>query len=200
MTFRGITRPVPCVTDTDGVTFAVSGVMLDRLPTNFLNAGEALKQAPGTPTVEWICGAVAPAGPGRFQIALDRTWPDCPVYLAVRHKGTDTIRDAVQPGGVNLTPNTNGAPQTIAFPAIPDPKPGTASITLNATSSAGLPVRYFVNHGPAVIEGNRLTFTPIPPRAKRPVTVAVTAWQWGRSTEPPVQTAKPVTQTFQLAP
>lgn len=196
--FRGITSPVPCVTETDGVTFAVSGVMLERIPDNFLNPGDPLQRAPGSPTVEWICGAVAPADPGKFRIALDRTWPDCPVYLAVRHRGTADIRDAVHPGQVKLTPHSAGAAQTITFPAIPDQRAGTAAVPLQATSDSGLPVRYFVNYGPAVIRDQRVVFTPIPPRAKFPVAVSVTAWQWGRATDPPVRTAQPVTRTFHL--
>lgn len=75
------------------------GVALDRIPADLLNAGEMLARAPGTLSVEWICGAVAPLGNGKFRIALDRTWPHTPVYLAVCHRGTSKIRDAVQPGG-----------------------------------------------------------------------------------------------------
>jgi hypothetical protein len=50
--------------------------------------------------------------------------------------------------------------------------------------------------GPATIQGNTLTFTQIPVRAKYPVRVLVSAFQWGRSTGGHVQSAGPVTQEF----
>ena len=54
--------------------------------------------------------------------------------------------------------------------------------------------------GPAEIEGNTLKLTPIPPRAKMPVKVTITAYQWGRSIEPLVQSAEPVERTFLIHP
>ena len=50
--------------------------------------------------------------------------------------------------------------------------------------------------GPAEIAGSTLEPTTIPPRTKMPVKVTVTAYQWGRSTEPLVQSAEPVERTF----
>ncbi|MCS3161951.1 hypothetical protein NXX71_14925 [Bacteroides faecis] len=41
-------------------------------------------------------------------------------------------------------------------------------------------------------------FTRIPPRTKFPVKITVVAWQYGRSTEPKVQTAEAVEQSFCL--
>jgi hypothetical protein len=69
---------------------------------------------------------------------------------------------------------------------------------LKATSSANMPVHYFVESGPAEIEGSTLKILPVPPGAKYPVKVAVVAWQWGRSVEPKVQTAEMVMQTFNI--
>jgi hypothetical protein len=173
-------------------------VTIPRIPSNFTNGGQLLAQAPGSPALEWICGPVAPAGADGFRIALDRTWPDSPAYLAARHQGTTEIRDAVTPGGVRLLPNTNGQPQHIIFEAIPDVTAGTKSITLSAKSSGELPVRFFVRAGPARVVDSELVFTPIPPRAKMPIEVTVTAWQWGRSTAPAVQTAAPVERRFYI--
>ena len=59
-------------------------------------------------------------------------------------------------------------------------------------------VRFYVREGPAVIEGETLVLTPVPPRAKYPVRITVVAWQFGRDTEPRLQTAEPVERTFQL--
>ena len=93
-----------------------------------------------------------------------------------------------------------GKPQKITFDAIPNQKVGVKEIKLHATSDSGMPVRFFVKVGPAEIHGDRLVFTPIPLRAKMPVTVTVGAWQWGRSTEPAVQTAEIVERDFQILP
>ena len=62
----------------------------------------------------------------------------------------------------------------------------------------GAPVRFFVVVGPAVVQGDKLVLTKIPPRTKFPVSVTVAAWQWGRGTEPKVRTAEIVKQTFKI--
>lgn len=198
MTFRGITRPVPFETGADGITFEIKGCLLPAIPPGFVGAMEPLAAAPGIPTVEWICGSIAPLGQGRFRIALDRTWPKGPVCVALRHKGTEDIRDVVQPGYLNLEPNRSGAAQSISFAPIPDQSPDTDSVPIVATSDSGLPVRFFVVAGPAVVEGNTLKLTPIPPRARFPVEITVTAWQWGRSLDPKVRTAATVTRSFHV--
>jgi hypothetical protein len=95
---------------------------------------------------------------------------------------------------------TDGKPQNIIFAKPEDVQEGTAGITLHATSDAGLPVQYYVRSGPAYIEGNQLIFTPIPPGADYPVKVTVVAWQYGSMTEPKVQSAEAVTQSFMIQP
>jgi hypothetical protein len=45
-----------------------------------------------------------------------------------------------------------------------------------------------------------LIFTPVPPRSRLPLTVTVGAWQWGRATDPAVQTAPVVEQQFRILP
>jgi hypothetical protein len=185
------------VPEADGVTFTLKGVLLDKIPVNFASAGAPLAKAPGTPSIEWLCGCVEPLGHNKFRIALDRTWPMA-TYLAVRHPGTDTIRAVVQPAQLSREGHSEGAPQKITFDKIPDVKAGAKSIPLVAKSDAGLPVKFFVVVGPAIVEGDKLVFTKIPPRTKLPVTVTVAAWQWGRGTEPKVKTAEIVKQTFQI--
>ncbi len=190
--------PTPLLeTEADGITFTVKGVLLDKIPDNFAGAGARLAQAPGTPDIEWLCGCVEPLGGGKWRMALDRTWPS-PIYIAVRHAGTDAIRAVVQPGQIARDNHAEGAPQKITFERISDVKSGTKSIPLVATTDAGLPVKYFVVVGPALVEGDRLVFTRIPPRTKFPVTVTVAAWQWGRGTEPKVRTAEIAKQNFQI--
>lgn len=182
---------------TDGITFTLNGKMLDKTPANFRPPGEPLAQAPGEPASEWLCGDVEPLGNNQFRIAIDRNWPS-PIYVAMREGGTDTIRATVQPGQIARDMNTDGASQSITFPALPDVKAGATSLPLAATASSGLPVRYFVGVGPAIIQDGALVFTPIPPRAKFPITVQVGAWQWGRYSEPKIKRAEIVTQTFHI--
>lgn len=195
--FDGICSLEP-ETEADGITFTIRGVMLDRLPENFVNAGTKLEKTEGVPALEWLCGPVAPLGGGKFQIALDRSWPGSACYIAARQSGNGRIRDSVQPCGVKLKKNDRGQAQTIAFDPIPDVKAGTAVLPLSAKSSAGLPVRFFVVAGPAVVQEGKLVFTKVPPRAKFPMSVTVAGWQWGRATEPEVKTAEIVKQTFHL--
>ncbi len=191
------TTPPMLVTEPDGVTFHVNAVLADKIPAGFVGEGDPLVQAPGPCTVEWLCGCVEPLGGGKFRIALDRTWPS-PIYIAARHAGTDDIRAAVQPAQINRDGNSEGTPQKITFTPIPDVKAGTAAVPLSATADSGLPVSYFVVAGPAIVQDNKLVFTPIPPRAAYPIPVTVAAWQWGRYAEPKIKRADVVRQTFQL--
>jgi hypothetical protein len=195
--FNGIESLTPEM-EADGITFHLRGVLLDKLPENFAGAGQPLAKAPGNPAIEWLCGPIAPWGDGRFRIALDRTWPQHPVYLAVRHPGDSRTRAVVQPISIKLQRNSEGRKQTIAFEAIQDVQEGAGPIRLMAKSDAGLPVDFYVVAGPAIVRDGRLIFTAIPPRTKVPVSVTVGAWQWGRDTEPKIKTADVVTQTFRI--
>jgi hypothetical protein len=196
--YRGIFSPLPYTTADDGVTFQLATTFLDKIPDGFIHAGTSLGHAPGQPAVEWICGHVTPLGSNRFRIALGRTWPDSPTYVRVWHPGDDSYRPSVQPGELRITPNKKGKPQTITFDAIPDQAANAKKIQLHATSDGGLPVQFFVRAGPAEVDGDQLLFTPIPPRSKMPVTVTVAAWQWGRASEPAIQTALIVERSFRL--
>jgi hypothetical protein len=90
-------------------------------------------------------------------------WPS-PIYIAVRHKGTDTIRGSVQPAQISRDGwPRNGKHQKITFEPIADVPAGIDSIRLHASSDQGLPVRYFVDTGPAIIEDGKLLFTRMPP-------------------------------------
>lgn len=195
---RGIFSPVPFKTEADGVTFQLHTGFVDKIPEGWVHGGTPLGHAPGDPVIEWICGPVAPLGGNRFRIALDRSWQHTATYIRVWHPGNETYRLSVQPGGLHIAPNQTGKPQTITFPPIPDQPVGTREFQLQATSDAGMPVQFFVRCGPAEVHGNRLVFTPIPPRSKLPLTVTVAAWQWGRTTEPAVQTAAIVERSFQM--
>jgi len=181
--------------------FSVRPVLLDRIPDGFLGAGEPLSRSDGEPVAEWICGPFAPTDGGTFRIAADRTWTGrAAAYLIVKHEGDHRVRRTVQPVHVTIEKNDTGAAQTIAFDPIHDVPAHADTVELSARSDSGLPVSFFVNHGPAVVDGDTLKITPVPPGAKFPVEISVTAWQWGRATDPQVQTARPVTKTFRILP
>lgn len=93
---------------------------------------------------------------------------------------------------------TEGKPQELKFQNIPDVQAEVPSIKLKATSTAKLPVQYYVRSGPAYIDGDTLVFTKLPPKAKYPVKVTVVAWQYGSMGDPKIQTAEPVEQIFYL--
>ena len=63
----------------------------------------------------------------------------------------------------------------IEFATLPDIKRGTKYVSLSAVSSCGLPVDFYVESGPAYVDGNRLILTAIPPKAAYPVKVTVIA-------------------------
>ena len=216
-TFNGITsismntKPVPYTTgsgtpsitptvlesEPDGITFQLKGVLLDKIPDNFIGAGagEKLAKTSGEPTIEWMSGCVEPLGGNRFRIAPDRCWPSA-IYLAVRQKGDASVREIVQPAQITRDFNTEGKSQKITFEKIQDLKVGTASVPLKAIADSGLTVGFFVDAGPAIIKDGNLFFTKIPPHSKFPVTVTVAAWQFGRFTEPKIKRAEIVKQSF----
>lgn len=111
--------------------------------------------------------------------------------------GDDQFRPAEHPAHVNISViNKSGRAQTIDFAKIPDQKMENKSVKLDATASSGLPVEFFVVSGPVTISGDTLTIEKIPVRAKFPVRVIVSAFQWGNTTEPRIQSAGPVTREF----
>lgn len=196
--FNGISKYTPSDMGEDGITFTVKGVMLDKLPDNFVGAGEALPKTKEQPVTEWVCGQFKPLGNSKFRISLDRSWPNTANYVGVRQKGSDTLRAIFQPCGLTLPKNNTGKPQKIAFDKIEDITVGTKSVSLSAKSDAGLPVEFYVVAGPAIIQNGKLVFTKIPPKSKFPVGVTIAAWQWGRSTEPKIKMAEIVKQTFYI--
>ena len=197
MVKSGIPRPVPVETEEDGVTFTLKGALLPALPEGFVGAGEPLASTPGEPIVEWLSGPIVPLGHGKFRVSEDRTGANGG-WVTIRKEAAAGVRGAMEPGGLGIPDNRHGKPQTISFDPIDDVPAGTKEKPLHAVSDSGMKVRFFVNAGPAVLHGDKLLFTPIPPLTRYPVSVTVTAWQRGRSTEPQIQEAKSVTQTFRI--
>jgi len=57
---------------------------------------------------------------------------------------------------------------------------------------------FFVIAGPATVEDGKLALSGIPPRSKFPIHVTVAAWQWGRASEPRVQSGEIVKRQFRI--
>ncbi|MGN6505532.1 MAG: hypothetical protein ACTHM6_08220, partial [Tepidisphaeraceae bacterium] len=173
-----------------------------QLPAAFQQAGHPLPMPPGPVRIEWLCGPIKPLGQGRFQIALDRSWPSAACYVAMRHPATPGTRAVVQPCAIDLKGmrNTQGEVQTLTFTRPADMPIGSAPQRLIAQSSAGLPVQFYVESGPAIIEDGNVVLTPIPKRTPLPVAVTIGAWQWGSAQPPKARTASVVKQTFHIVP
>jgi hypothetical protein len=195
----------------DGATFKVQADYVDHIDhanygkdhPDYYPAGVPLGHS-GAPILYRVnSGGLVQVGPDTFRVCprdgplLPQGNPWEPTVVAYS-EGDDQYRPAEHPAHVNINIiNQDGAAQTLDFPKIPDQNSLDLSpITLTANASSGLPVQYFMVSGPATIQGNTLTFTQIPVRAKYPVRVLVSAFQWGRSTGGHVQSAGPVTQEF----
>lgn len=198
--------------EADGVTFKLSGGFYGavpnvssrladwaRLPTNSpLNHART-----GRISIDPISGPVAKLAADTFAFSLQKETllrtnaRDYEIVLAATHPGDAEFKPAVQQAHMFVPANNRqGTEQKILFPEIPAQKVGPKSLKLNATSSANLPVKYLVREGPAVVSGETLLLSKIPPRAKLPIKVTVIAWQYGRSIEPKVKSAEPVERTF----
>jgi hypothetical protein len=197
----------------DGITFRLKTAFFDVVPRNNSKAtfwtglpgGSPLGHATGGGDIKLsrTVGPFVQTGPDTFIYSPGRAeYPsnhrNQDMWVVASHPGDEHYKSAVQQAMVYAAPNKVGKAQKISFPSIPDQPYGTISIKLNATSDADVPVHYYVREGCADIEGNTLRVTQIPPRARYPVEVTVVAWQFGRSTEPKVQTAESVERSFHI--
>ena len=183
-------------------TFRVSGAFLDEYrPRDKYPAPEPpLGHADGGIQFRLFGGrGVEQVGPDTFRVARGGKGGASAAIVAF-HPGTELYRYAEQPAGIKLPALTKGKEQKIAFPAIGDLTPEDPPVVLRATADSGLPVRYAVEYGPAVVADGTLRVTDIPPRAKLPMEIEVTAYQWGSAVEPHVQTADAVSQTISVVP
>jgi len=207
--FYGVTVPFEPLAD--GISFHLSGTFLDTVPKGGpehwtgLPAGSPIGHADGPVTINRICGPLAQTGPDTYSIRFYRMGMNNVrrtnvIWFLVRQRGDAKYKEIEEQAAMNIPyPNTKGAAQQITFPEIPNQRANIKSLRLSASSNANVPVYYYVEAGPAEIANdNTLSFSPIPPRAKFPVKVTVVAWQYGRTFEPLLQSAQPVTQTFYI--
>ncbi len=183
--------------EADGLTFHVGAEFTDTLRSELSN-----EHAKGKPVINRICGPVEKVNDTTFTVrfynmGLNNKKRTGDIWLMASKKGDEKYKSTVQQFTMHFPyPNMEGQEQKISFDSIPDVKSGTKSIRLNAKSDSEMPVRFYVQEGPAILDGDILRFTKIPPRAKFPVKVTVVAWQYGRSVEPKVKTAVPVVRSF----
>lgn len=187
----------------DGVSFKLSAVLVDSLPKD----KQAAKLSGNTNVkvkISRICGPVVKKADNTFAVSFYRMGfnnnkRSNDIWLMAHSLGDKNYKGASLQCGFRIQlPYKEGIDQQINFPVIPNQKAGIKSLKLNATSTSGMQVYYYIQEGPAKISGNTLRFTGIPPRSKFPLKVTVVAWQYGRSIEPKVKSAEPVYQTFYI--
>lgn len=186
----------------DGFTFKLTGTFLNTVPSKNPAEGKPAGHAASGKVVVKI------AGGGSLAQINEETFRFRPGNMGFHSKALNCWMVATHPGDAEyarcnqhawlLMPGrlTQGTTQTITFDNPANVTVGTKEITLGAKASSGLPVEYYVVSGPAEVVGNKLRFTPIPPRAKMPMKVIVTAYQMGRTTTPLTQSAQPVERSF----
>jgi hypothetical protein len=166
-------------------------------------AGKPVGRSTAPIHVRRVGGPVVVAGKNRLRIQFDNLAPATErsrVTFLAYSQGDQRYRYAEQVGMMprGFKGHTKGRQQTITFPPIGDLKADGRPVALKATSSAGLPVEYYVAYGPAVVESGRLRAAELPVRAKYPIEVKVVAYQYGRGIEPLVQTAAPVERSLNV--
>lgn len=200
------------IPEKDGLSFKIKAAFLDVVSEGRApgwvgkKAGEKIEHGsdPQNIHIYTDCGPVVRLDDETMAVRFDRfgftsSRRSGGFSMIAVHSGDDVYRRCVLQSEMYVPVfNKQGIRQYIDFPAIPDVKAGTKSLTLNAKCNTGMPVEYFVVHGPAYIKDNELIFTEVPAGAKYPVEVEVTAWQYGTGNEPRLQSARPVTQKFNI--
>ena len=183
--------------ETDGLTFHLKAAFTDTLRCRLSN-----DHAAGTLVIDRICGPVEKVNDSTFTVrfyrmGLNNAKRTGDIWLLAHHRGDSKYKSSVQQFNLHIPVKLKeGEQQTIRFDSIPNQIEGVKELSLTASSSAGLPVYFYVKEGPAEVENAKLVFSKIPPRAKFPIKVTVVAWQYGNMNEPKVQTAIPVERSF----
>ena len=187
----------------DGLTFKVEAAFRDEVPKPFADAGVKVghsAQGPIQYSVLGWAGATEQTGANTFRIRFDREGINgrtLGALLGAMHPGDAEYRATMASVRFDIAFN-KGRPQSITFPQPANVKAGTASMPLNATVNSGQKPDYYVSWGPAVVDGENLKFTEIPAKAKFPVEVRVSAYQWGKSTEPKFASSNLTQRTFYI--
>ncbi len=188
--------------ETDGIHFSLHPVFLSAVPQELVGAGKMLGHAGVPIRLSVTSGPVEQTGPDLFVLAWQREALGGEAWIEEEASGDRQYRKAVQPGKLIFPKLSAGAAQSITVAQIIDQPAGAQTIALNAKSNSGLPVHFFVESGPAEIEGDHLRITDIPRGNLSSIQVTVVAYQPGRLAGnglTGVQSADPVTLRFRIA-
>jgi hypothetical protein len=117
------------------------------------------------------------------------------------HEGDDRFAATGRTVQLAWAPGDAGKPQMLEFPEVNDVPLDTPRVPLTATTSAGLPVSYFVVQGPGVIADGAFVPCEIPAGARMPIEVTIGAYQRGVFAGDAGWQATPtVYRTFRLLP
>ena len=126
------------------------------------------------------------------------------LFLRAYHEGDARFAAAGRTCQIAWVPQDMGKDvneQGVTFPAIADAPASVRQIELKATSSAGLPIGYFICKGPGVIRDGTFITAEVPADLKQPIEVTIGAYQVGLYRESGgTKPSKTVYQTFHLLP
>ncbi|MGB3065557.1 hypothetical protein [Sphingobacterium thalpophilum] len=183
--------------EADGLTYRLSARFTDSTRSHVLD-----RQGKGKIHINRICGPIHKINDSTFKVqfyrmGMNNSKRTNDIWLMASSPGDRTFKSSVQQLNLKIDyPLLVGKRQHILFPGLSDVNVGASPISLQASTDAGLPVAYYVKAGPATIQGDRLKLTAIPPRAKYPIKVSVTAWQYGQKGT--IQSAEPVERYFYI--
>ncbi len=198
--------------EADGQRFSLGSTLLKSAPEGRqagwagMKPGETLEVPAdsGRAAIRRICGPVEILDNGYAAVRFDRyginrSGRSNSIAVILEYSGNGEFRRSEIPAEVRIPlKNTEGAPQIIEFPALADVPAGIKELKLQAASSLGIPVEYYIDYGPAYLMDGVLHFTELPKCTAGPVEVKVTAYQYGRKIEPKIQSAEPVSRTFKI--
>ena len=119
------------------------------------------------------------------------------VVLAAVYPGDAHWRRSVQQAILRFPVNKHGAENAIEWNAPNSASAADFPLALGATSTSGLPVRYFVREGPAVVGDDGVLRLRDWPADAKECDVTVCAYQWGVDGGK-VKTAEPVFATIRV--
>jgi hypothetical protein len=189
----------------DGVTFHIKGVFTDTLRSRYSD-----EHAQVPIQLSRICGPILKVDDSTFCVRFYRMGMynkkrTSDICLLARCAYDKEYKSDVQQICIHMPYRiTNGAEQHINFEKIENIERTTKDVTLNASSSSGLPVYFYVKYGPAKVlqatetkdQKAHLIISKIPVKTRFPIRVSVVAWQYG--IDGSWQTAEPIEKEFMI--
>ena len=178
--------------------FTADSKFIDRAPDKYPSVDDPITHADGEVRLRTYGGQAEKVDDATFRIKLNPR-RRMEANLLAYHPGDETYRYAEQGAILRLPERVeDGKAQSITFPEIDPIRVGAEPVALEATSDSDLPVSYYIERGPAVIEDGTLRLADVPEHGKLPPEIVVVAWQYGSAVEPRVKTAERVEQRIEL--